>query len=68
MRGALRAPLIARERLMVIFARGRKIVPISAMSDAWLASKNTEHPPRARIGGTLNSGAASFLLVIGGLV
>ena len=47
MRGALRAPLIARERLMVIFARGRKIVPIFAMSDAWLASKNTEHPPRA---------------------
>ena len=46
MRGALRAPLIARERLMVIFARGREIVPIFAMRDAWLASKNTEHPPK----------------------
>ena len=28
MRGALRAPLIARERLMVIFARGREFLPI----------------------------------------
>ena len=28
MRGALRAPLIARERLMVIFERGRETVPI----------------------------------------
>ena len=32
---------------MVIFARGREIVPIFAMSDPWLASKNMEHPPRA---------------------
>ena len=47
MRGALRAPLFATERLMVTFARGREIVPMSAMSDAWLASRNTEHPPRA---------------------
>ena len=46
MRGALRAPLIVRERLMVIFARGREIVPIFAMSDPWLALKNTEHPPK----------------------
>ena len=46
-RSAFRASPIARERLMVIFARGREIVPIFAMSDAWLASKNMEHPPRA---------------------
>ena len=46
-RRALRARLTARERLMVIFARGREIVPIFTMSDPWLASKNMEHPPRA---------------------
>ena len=47
MRGALRAAVIARERLMVFFARGREIVPIFAMSDPWLASKSMEHTPRA---------------------
>ena len=33
--------------LMVIFARGREIVEIFAMRDPWLASKNTELPPKA---------------------
>ena len=47
MRGARSAPLVAKQPLMVFFARGREIVPIFAMSDAWLASKNMEHPPRA---------------------
>ena len=46
-RGAPRAPLTARERLMVIFARGREIVAIFAMRGPWLAAKNTELPPRA---------------------
>ena len=47
MRGARSAPLIARQLLMVIFARGRELVQIFAMSVAWLASKNMEHAPRA---------------------
>ena len=46
-KGALRAPLTARERLMVNFARGREIVAMFAMRDPWLASKNTELPPKA---------------------
>ena len=49
MRGARSAPLIARQPLMVIFASGLEIVPIFAMSDPWLATKNMEHLPRVII-------------------
>ena len=45
-RGARRGPVTARERLIVVSARGRDIVQISAMRDAWLAPKNREHLPR----------------------
>ena len=48
MRGARSAALIARQSLMVIYARGREIVPIFAMSDPWLASKNAELLQKAK--------------------